>query len=141
MVEHQRDVAAETDDDVGARLAEHLPGAADRVVGSDGGARTVLVQAGAAWSAEAGGTSGALWGAAGWLAVHLYYLAGMGNRVAVLRDWLRAFVGSARPGFATAALPDGAQTVTVGAPEAGEELPGGLGVAGTPDGPRQVPVA
>jgi dihydroxyacetone kinase len=27
------------------------------------GARTVLVQAGAAWSAEAGGTSGALWGA------------------------------------------------------------------------------
>ncbi|NMA77847.1 MAG: DAK2 domain-containing protein, partial [Actinomycetales bacterium] len=28
------------------------------------GARTVLVQAGAAWSAEAGGTSGALWGAA-----------------------------------------------------------------------------
>ncbi|WP_336671615.1 NAD(P)/FAD-dependent oxidoreductase [Tsukamurella sp. USMM236] len=79
---------------------------------------------------------------AGWLAVHLYYLAGMGNRVAVLRDWLRAFVGTARPGFtATAALPDGAPTVTVGAPEAGEELPGGLGVAGTPDGPRQVPVA
>ncbi|MFD9828419.1 NAD(P)/FAD-dependent oxidoreductase [Tsukamurella tyrosinosolvens] len=79
---------------------------------------------------------------AGWLAVHLYYLAGMGNRVAVLRDWLRAFVGTARPGFAaTAALPDGAPTVTVGAPEVGEELPGGLGIAGTPDGPRQVPVA
>lgn len=79
---------------------------------------------------------------AGWLAVHLYYLAGMGNRVAVLRDWLRAFVGSARPGFAaTAALPDGAPTVTVAAPETAEELPGGLGVAGAPDGPRQVPVA
>ncbi|TWS18579.1 NAD(P)/FAD-dependent oxidoreductase [Tsukamurella asaccharolytica] len=77
---------------------------------------------------------------AGWLAVHLYYLAGMGNRVAVLRDWLRAFVGTARPGFA-AAPPDGAPTVTVGAPEEGEALPGGLGVAGTPDGPRQVPVA
>ncbi|AXK46369.1 dihydroxyacetone kinase family protein [Brachybacterium saurashtrense] len=38
--------------------------AAERVVAADGGARTVLVQAGAAWSAEAGGTSGALWGAA-----------------------------------------------------------------------------
>lgn len=68
---------------------------------------------------------------AGWLAVHLYYLAGMGNRVAVLRDWLRAFVGTARPGF------DGA--VTVGTPEA-SELPD-LGVAGAPDGPRNVPVA
>ncbi|WP_394213978.1 dihydroxyacetone kinase family protein [Brachybacterium vulturis] len=37
---------------------------ADRVVQRGCGARTVLVQAGAAWSAEAGGTSGALWGAA-----------------------------------------------------------------------------
>lgn len=32
--------------------------------GGGGGARTVLVRAGAAWSEEAGGTSGALWGAA-----------------------------------------------------------------------------
>ena len=48
-------------DDGGRKDAWHTP---DRVVGSDGGARTVLVQAGAAWSAEAGGTSGALWGAA-----------------------------------------------------------------------------
>jgi NADH dehydrogenase len=73
---------------------------------------------------------------AGWLAVHLYYLAGMGNRVAVLRDWLRAFVGTARPGF------DGAPTVTVErvTADAGEDLPG-LGVTGAPDGPRNVPVA
>ncbi|MBS4100181.1 NAD(P)/FAD-dependent oxidoreductase [Tsukamurella paurometabola] len=79
---------------------------------------------------------------AGWLAVHLYYLAGMGNRVAVLRDWLRAFVGTARPGFVGAVpLPDGAPMVTVGAADAGEELTGGLGVTGTPDGPRNVPVA
>ena len=38
--------------------------AAQRTVDGGCGARTVLVQAGAAWSAEAGGTSGALWGAA-----------------------------------------------------------------------------
>ncbi|UVY84308.1 dihydroxyacetone kinase family protein [Brachybacterium sp. NBEC-018] len=38
--------------------------AAQRSVEGGAGARTVLVQAGAAWSAEAGGTSGALWGAA-----------------------------------------------------------------------------
>ena len=38
--------------------------AARRAVEGGSGARTVLVQAGAAWSAEAGGTSGALWGAA-----------------------------------------------------------------------------
>ena len=38
--------------------------AAQRTVEGGCGARTVLVQAGAAWSAEAGGTSGALWGAA-----------------------------------------------------------------------------
>ena len=38
--------------------------AAQRAVDGGCGARTVLVQAGAAWSAEAGGTSGALWGAA-----------------------------------------------------------------------------
>nr|WP_245822965.1 dihydroxyacetone kinase family protein [Brachybacterium avium] len=38
--------------------------AAERTAQGGGGARTVLVQAGAAWSAEAGGTSGALWGAA-----------------------------------------------------------------------------
>lgn len=38
--------------------------AAGRSADGGAGARTVLVQAGAAWSAEAGGTSGALWGAA-----------------------------------------------------------------------------
>src|SRR5699024_418259 len=38
--------------------------AAERAVEGGCGARTALVQAGAAWSAEAGGTSGALWGAA-----------------------------------------------------------------------------
>ena len=38
--------------------------AAERAVQGGCGARTALVQAGAAWSAEAGGTSGALWGAA-----------------------------------------------------------------------------
>jgi dihydroxyacetone kinase len=38
-------------------------GAAQRAVDGGAGARTVLVHAGAAWSAEAGGTSGALWGA------------------------------------------------------------------------------
>lgn len=37
--------------------------AATRAVDRQAGARTVLVQAGAAWSAQAGGTSGALWGA------------------------------------------------------------------------------
>ncbi|NMD55493.1 MULTISPECIES: NAD(P)/FAD-dependent oxidoreductase [Tsukamurella] len=79
---------------------------------------------------------------AGWLAVHLYYLAGMGNRVAVLRDWLRAFVGTARPGFAgTVARADGAVTVGAATAAADEELARGLGVTGTPDGPRQIPVA
>src|SRR5699024_675645 len=38
--------------------------AAQRAAEAGAGARTVLVQAGASWSAEAGGTSGALWGAA-----------------------------------------------------------------------------
>ncbi|GAA1489772.1 dihydroxyacetone kinase family protein [Brachybacterium sacelli] len=37
---------------------------AQRAAEAGAGARTVLVQAGASWSAEAGGTSGALWGAA-----------------------------------------------------------------------------
>ncbi|GAA1485632.1 dihydroxyacetone kinase family protein [Brachybacterium fresconis] len=37
---------------------------AQRATEAGAGARTVLVQAGASWSAEAGGTSGALWGAA-----------------------------------------------------------------------------
>lgn len=37
---------------------------AQKAVSKGCGARTVLVQAGAAWSAVAGGTSGALWGAA-----------------------------------------------------------------------------
>src|SRR5699024_11103497 len=46
---------------LGAKAARR---AADRVIAGGCGARTVLVQAGAAWSAEAGGTSGALWGAA-----------------------------------------------------------------------------
>jgi dihydroxyacetone kinase len=38
--------------------------AAREAVGSGAGARTVLVRAGAAWAEAAGGTSGALWGAA-----------------------------------------------------------------------------
>src|SRR5699024_2727558 len=46
---------------LGSRAAH---AAARRTVEGGCGARTVLVQAGAAWSAEAGGTSGALWGAA-----------------------------------------------------------------------------
>ena len=46
---------------LGIRAAQN---AARRTVEGGCGARTVLVQAGAAWSAEAGGTSGALWGAA-----------------------------------------------------------------------------
>ena len=37
---------------------------AQRATENGAGARTVLVQAGASWSADAGGTSGALWGAA-----------------------------------------------------------------------------
>ncbi|MGP5265528.1 dihydroxyacetone kinase family protein [Brachybacterium alimentarium] len=37
---------------------------AQRTAENGAGARTVLVQAGASWSADAGGTSGALWGAA-----------------------------------------------------------------------------
>ncbi|MFC7457513.1 dihydroxyacetone kinase family protein [Brachybacterium sp. GCM10030267] len=45
---------------LGARGAH---AAASRALERGAGARTVLVQAGAAWSAEAGGTSGALWGA------------------------------------------------------------------------------
>lgn len=78
---------------------------------------------------------------AGWLAVHLYYLAGMGNRIAVLMDWMRAFVGTARPGFAgTVGMPDGAPTVTVGQADRVAALPE-LGVAGAPDVPRDVPVA
>ncbi|CAM3822175.1 NAD(P)/FAD-dependent oxidoreductase [Tsukamurella strandjordii] len=73
----------------------------------------------------------------GWLAVHLYYLAGMGNRIVVLRDWLRAFVGNARPGFAEAERtvePDDAVRTD-------EAASADLGVAGLPDGPRNVPVA
>ncbi|WP_193103664.1 dihydroxyacetone kinase family protein [Brachybacterium sp. FME24] len=46
---------------LGSRAAH---AAATRALEGGAGARTVLVQAGAAWSAEAGGTSGALWGAA-----------------------------------------------------------------------------
>jgi dihydroxyacetone kinase len=38
--------------------------AAEKAADGGAGARTVLVQGGSAWSAEAGGTSGALWGAA-----------------------------------------------------------------------------
>ncbi|WP_019203767.1 NAD(P)/FAD-dependent oxidoreductase [Tsukamurella sp. 1534] len=76
---------------------------------------------------------------AGWLAVHLYYLAGMANRVAVLRDWLRAFAGDARPGFAANG---GAPQAAPAAPAAEERVASAdLGVAGLPDGPRNVPVA
>ncbi|KQS00218.1 pyridine nucleotide-disulfide oxidoreductase [Williamsia sp. Leaf354] len=35
-----------------------------------------------------------------WLAVHLYYLAGMGNRAKAVVAWIRSFLGTARPGFA-----------------------------------------
>ncbi len=34
-----------------------------------------------------------------WLGVHLYYLAGVGNRAKAVVAWVRSFVGSARPGF------------------------------------------
>ncbi len=37
------------------------------------------------------------WGA--WLAVHLYYLAGMGNRLAAVRRWIGAYVANRRPGL------------------------------------------
>lgn len=36
-----------------------------------------------------------------WLAVHLYYLAGLKHRTRALVDWARAFVGRGRPGYAT----------------------------------------
>ncbi|NMO02779.1 NAD(P)/FAD-dependent oxidoreductase [Gordonia sp. TBRC 11910] len=35
-----------------------------------------------------------------WLAVHLYYLAGLKHRTRALVDWARAFVGRGRPGYA-----------------------------------------
>ncbi|GGF10291.1 NAD(P)/FAD-dependent oxidoreductase [Williamsia phyllosphaerae] len=34
-----------------------------------------------------------------WLGVHLYYLAGVGNRAKAVVAWVRSFVGTARPGF------------------------------------------
>lgn len=40
-----------------------------------------------------------------WLAVHLFYLVGIRNRVAALGSWLAAFVGTERPGFAAADQP------------------------------------
>ncbi|ADG77954.1 NADH:ubiquinone reductase (non-electrogenic) OS=Tsukamurella paurometabola (strain ATCC 8368 / DSM / CCUG 35730 / CIP 100753 / JCM 10117 / KCTC 9821 / NBRC 16120 / NCIMB 702349 / NCTC 13040) OX=521096 GN=Tpau_1325 PE=3 SV=1 [Tsukamurella paurometabola] len=76
----------------------------------------------------------------GWLAVHLYYLAGMGNRIAVLRDWVLAFVGKARPGFAEAER-ERAVEPAAGAELIDEAASADLGVTGLPDGPRNVPVA
>jgi dihydroxyacetone kinase len=55
------------DGDHGQGMAFGSRGAAEaarEAVGSGAGARTVLVRAGAAWAEAAGGTSGALWGAA-----------------------------------------------------------------------------
>ncbi|GAB3135783.1 NAD(P)/FAD-dependent oxidoreductase [Tsukamurella serpentis] len=79
---------------------------------------------------------------AGWLAVHLYYLVGVGNRAAVLVDWLRAFVGTARPGFDRSDPSRTGAPVTSGTDpaQAPPELPD-LGVTGAPDVPRDVPVA
>lgn len=37
-----------------------------------------------------------------WLGVHLFYLVGFRNRFGAVWSWFRAFVGSARPGFAEA---------------------------------------
>ena len=34
-----------------------------------------------------------------WLGVHLYYLAGVGNRAKAVVAWVRSFIGTARPGF------------------------------------------
>lgn len=42
---------------------------------------------------------------AAWLAVHLFYLVGIRNRVAALGSWLAAFVGTERPGFVAADQP------------------------------------
>ncbi|WP_431870127.1 dihydroxyacetone kinase family protein [Nocardiopsis eucommiae] len=58
-------VAGDGDHGIGMRRgAEAAVGAAERAVVLGAGARTVLTRAGAAWSESAGGTSGALWGAA-----------------------------------------------------------------------------
>ncbi|MGW0789209.1 dihydroxyacetone kinase family protein [Streptomyces sp. NPDC002911] len=58
-------VAGDGDHGLGMRRgAEAAATAAGEAVSLGGGARTVLSQAGAAWAERAGGTSGALWGAA-----------------------------------------------------------------------------
>ncbi|MBR8743222.1 dihydroxyacetone kinase family protein [Nocardiopsis sp. MG754419] len=58
-------VAGDGDHGIGMRRgAEAAVTAAEAAVGQRAGARTVLARAGAAWSESAGGTSGALWGAA-----------------------------------------------------------------------------
>ena len=58
-------VAGDGDHGIGMRRgAEAALSAAEDAVALGAGARTVLVKAGAAWSERAGGTSGALWGAA-----------------------------------------------------------------------------
>ncbi len=70
LQEHQDELgtldsfAGDGDHGVGmVRGAESGLAAAREVAGQGGGARTVLAQAGEQWSAQAGGTSGALWGA------------------------------------------------------------------------------
>jgi dihydroxyacetone kinase len=56
--------AGDGDHGVGmVRGAEHGLSAAREVAGQGGGAKTLLAVAGHEWSAQAGGTSGALWGA------------------------------------------------------------------------------
>ncbi|WP_320783051.1 dihydroxyacetone kinase family protein, partial [Streptomyces sp. CRN 30] len=58
-------VAGDGDHGIGMRRgAEAACEAAEEAAASGAGARTVLARAGAAWSERAGGTSGALWGAA-----------------------------------------------------------------------------
>ncbi|GAA1444562.1 dihydroxyacetone kinase family protein [Nocardiopsis tropica] len=58
-------VAGDGDHGIGMRRgSEAALSAAEHAVGLGAGARTVLARAGAAWSERAGGTSGALWGAA-----------------------------------------------------------------------------
>ncbi|MBE2997118.1 dihydroxyacetone kinase family protein [Nocardiopsis sp. HNM0947] len=58
-------VAGDGDHGIGMRRgASAAVAAADGAVTAGAGARTVLAHAGAAWSEHAGGTSGALWGAA-----------------------------------------------------------------------------
>jgi NADH:ubiquinone reductase (H+-translocating) len=63
----------------------------------------------------------------GWLAVHVFWLAGFENRIAVLANWLGAFLGHGRPQraitnhqvFAREAFEAQAAAITAAAPVAG----------------------